>query len=125
MSTDKQTEVIIAQYEIHPELWDKTNVHYANRVKKKRAIRNIGKAVGLSPTEVESKIRNIRTVFLRQLKEVETSQKSGSGGNDEVEPRYRWFKQLLFLKPGTAYSGKCTTSINCIEVRLFIITKLT
>ena len=49
--------------------------------------------------EVKKKIKNLRTVFTRELRKVEASKRSGAGVDDIYVPKFKFFKSMMFLQP--------------------------
>ncbi|XP_069811233.1 uncharacterized protein [Dendropsophus ebraccatus] len=100
MNPDFLKEFIEA-YQSFPCLWKVKCADYSNRQKKAEAYKtllSLCKTVCPSANVdlVKHKIANLRTVFKKELKKVESSRKSGASGDDVYIPRLWYFDLLKF-----------------------------
>ncbi|XP_040285251.1 uncharacterized protein LOC120998601 isoform X2 [Bufo bufo] len=91
----------IEMYRSFPCLWKVKCADYSNRQKKAEAYEKLVKlckTVCPSATVdlIKHKIANLRTVFKKELKKVESSRKSGASGDDVYIPRLWYFDLLKF-----------------------------
>ena len=50
---------------------------------------------------IKKKFKNLRTTFGRERERVEESKRSGGGGDEVFVPKWKHYKDLLFLNSGT------------------------
>ncbi|CAG4941337.1 unnamed protein product [Parnassius apollo] len=62
-------------------------------------------------SKVQKKINNLRTVFRKELKKVESSRASGSGTDNIYVPKL-WYYEKLFLKDQEQPYGATSSSID-------------
>ncbi|XP_069625603.1 uncharacterized protein [Ranitomeya imitator] len=91
----------IEMYRSLPCLWKVKSSEYSNRQKKSEAyekLLSLCKSVCPSATVelVKHKIANLRTVFKKELKKVESSIQSGASGDEVYIPRLWYFDLLKF-----------------------------
>ncbi|XP_063781028.1 uncharacterized protein LOC134929203 [Pseudophryne corroboree] len=83
-------------------LWRVRSPDYANRIKRNRAYQQLieysrGKNSDVDVNWVKKKISNFRTVFVKERKKVQDSQRSGAG-TDEVYKQTLWYyDQIQFI----------------------------
>lgn len=67
-------------------------------------------------SKVQKKINNLRTVFRKELKKVESSHASGSGTDNIYVPKLWYYEKLMFLKDQEQPYGATSSSMdNCIH----------
>ena len=52
-------------------------------------------------TQIKAKIGSLRSTFLRELKKIESSKRSGAAADDVYVPKLWYFSSLMFLKDQT------------------------
>lgn len=88
---------LIELYREHPLLWDPKHKEYKNRFKKADAIKEICIALNTNSVEdVEKKIRNINSQYMRERRNYKKLKKSGAGKHF----RSKWFgyELMSFLR---------------------------
>ncbi|KAH8390027.1 hypothetical protein KR200_005652 [Drosophila serrata] len=88
---------LIELYENHSVLWDVSSGDYKNKHKKQNAYREIAEALGKSDDEIKTKIHNLRTQFLQEVRRVK-QKKSGQGTSDNYTSKWEFFDALKFIK---------------------------
>ncbi|XP_031335337.1 uncharacterized protein LOC116165170 isoform X1 [Photinus pyralis] len=105
---DSQTQPLevekdfIITFETMPILWDKTDKDYVNKYKRNEALEKllvIYKKIKPQVTldDVKKKINTLRSNYRRELKKIESSRRSGAGGDDIYTPKSWTFEYLHFL----------------------------
>ena len=64
---------------------------------------------------IKYKYNSLRTYFVKELKKVGDTNKSGAGSDDVYQSRWEWFQLLLFLKD-TVSVMPTKSSLPSIEV---------
>ena len=113
---------LISSYEMRQNLYVTTHPDYINRIKKADGFEEILNSLRkiepkMTLAAVKRKLHTLRNQFLRDLRRVEGSKKSGAGVEDVEEPKLWCYDQLSFLK--SHCSIRQSTS-NIEEVREFI-----
>ena len=93
----------IELYRAHTCLWQVTNKDYSNKNKRQAAIDQlVAEAKTMYPrandTQIKAKIGSLRSTFLRELKKIEGSKRSGAAADDVYVPKLWYFNSLIFLK---------------------------
>lgn len=96
-------ELLINKFQEHQNLYDLRHPSYTDRSKRSNSFFEICqemKEVNKDVTvEDIKKIHNLRTQYVRELRELNSSKRSGVGADDVVETKLWCFGQLGFLKP--------------------------
>lgn len=87
----KDTCTLIKLYRKFPILWDKRNPYYKNKIKISIALKEIGTALSTEPKEVERKLKNVYSQYIRERRKYKNMKKSGVG----KEIRAKWFGYSL------------------------------
>ncbi|KAG8320520.1 hypothetical protein J6590_066500 [Homalodisca vitripennis] len=96
MSSDKQTVDFIEDYRHYSVLWDIKDKCYTNKNKRNDAYRALGEKYKMSEKGVQSKIKNLRSYFLKEQQKM-SQRKSGASANDVYQSSWFAYKHLLFL----------------------------
>ncbi|XP_025197452.1 uncharacterized protein LOC112596174 [Melanaphis sacchari] len=125
---EKMTLQFVELYRDQRVLWDKEHEAYNKRTERLRAYRRIAEAMsveGLGVPEVASKIKNIRSTYLQELKKIKDSaQRHLVQSEDEVAsspyvPKLLWFSILDSMIGGAAvkrlYSSPSTADMLSID----------
>lgn len=78
-------------------LWNRRSASYRNKQARQAAYKDLEKYMGISgfrETEIQLKIRNIRSTYSQELKKIKNSKKPGSGADTVYVPSIKWFKSL-------------------------------
>ncbi|GFO05887.1 hypothetical protein PoB_003239200 [Plakobranchus ocellatus] len=94
---------LIEEYKARPCLWKTTAKEYSNKIIRRRAVEGICEALKLpcdsaTLTGLKRKIKNLRSTFAKELRNIAKSQKSGASADDIYEPSWKWFQHLDFLR---------------------------
>ncbi|XP_015905242.1 uncharacterized protein [Parasteatoda tepidariorum] len=92
---------LIAEYKERPELWDSNIPSYSDRYIREKSLNDIAKIFDTDVEIVKKKINNLRTQFLDNQKKVIKSRTSGAGIGDVFEPKWVYYKEMMFLRPST------------------------
>lgn len=122
---DDTTLKFVEQYRVHECLWNALNPHYKNNIKRNNAyldlIANIDSTLTIKT--VKAKIKNLRTVYHSEVKEIENSKRSGSGAEDVYYPSIPWFIEMdAFLKDMREYRETIESVSNKTSVLLITVT---
>ncbi|KAE9544746.1 hypothetical protein AGLY_000288 [Aphis glycines] len=125
---EKMTLQFVELYRDQRVLWDKEHEAYNKRTERLRAYRRIAEAMsveGLGVPEVASKIKNIRSTYLQELKKIKDSaQRHLVQSEEEVAsspyvPKLLWFSILDSMIGGAAvkrlYSSPSTADMLSID----------
>jgi len=125
---EKMTLRFVELYRDQRVLWDKEHEAYNKRTERLRAYRRIAEAMsveGLGVPEVASKIKNIRSTYLQELKKIKDSaQRHLVQSEEEVAsapyvPKLLWFSILDSMIGGAAvkrlYSSPSTADMLSID----------
>ncbi|XP_075059405.1 uncharacterized protein LOC142144440 isoform X1 [Mixophyes fleayi] len=112
----------IEMYRSFPCLWKLKCSDYSNRQKKADAYdKLVSLCRTVCPTAtielVKHKIANLRTVFKKELKKVESSKKSGATGDDVYIPRLWYFDLLKFTIDQEAQTQSISSFSDTYDVR--------
>lgn len=121
---EKMTLRFVELYRDQRVLWDKEHEAYNKRTERLRAYRRIAEAMsveGLGVPEVASKIKNIRSTYLQELKKIKDSAQRHLVQSEEEEasspyvPKLLWFSILDSMIGGAAvkrlYSSPSTADM--------------
>jgi hypothetical protein len=100
---------LIELYQNHRLLWDTSNRDYKNKVKKNDAWEDIANALKLPRKQVEAKVHNLRSQFLRETKKISSSKTTGSGQDDMKYSLWFAYDSMKFLLRGATTSGTIDT----------------
>lgn len=94
-------------------LWDITCPNYKNRLVKRDNMHELACLFGVSDREVENKLHNIRSQFLREYNKSMLSKRTGSGREDLYIPKWYAYESLLFLKDvNKPHSSRSTIEVS-------------
>ncbi|KAG8255894.1 hypothetical protein J6590_081179 [Homalodisca vitripennis] len=90
------------------------------------ALPRIATAMEYTLAEVEKKLHNVRSQYLREVAKVEKNQKTSAGGSDVYVPKWRFFSLLSFLSKHSecmphftfislTVDGKLKAALSCRE----------
>ncbi|XP_063812991.1 uncharacterized protein LOC135050422 [Pseudophryne corroboree] len=93
---------LIDLYRQNECLWRVRSPDYANRIKRNRAYQQLieysrGKNSDVDVDWVKKKISNFRTVFVKERKKVQDSQRSGAGTDEVYKPTLWYYDQIQFI----------------------------
>ncbi|CAI6366208.1 unnamed protein product [Macrosiphum euphorbiae] len=125
---EKMTLRFVELYRDQRVLWDKEHEAYNKRTERLRAYRRIAEAMsveGLGVPEVASKIKNIRSTYLQELKKIKDSaqrhlvQSEEEDASSPYVPKLLWFSILDSMIGGAAvkrlYSSPSTADMLSID----------
>ncbi|XP_013189632.1 uncharacterized protein LOC132903440 [Amyelois transitella] len=95
--SQEKTIQFIECYRSYPLLWDSKDEFYKNKIKRHDALVEIAAKFEVEKVEVERKIKNLQSHFLREKKKEQDSKKSGSGADESFTSKWFAYKSLLFL----------------------------
>lgn len=99
MEWSKQTTLkLIDLYRDKPVLWNQTHCDYKNKRKRFAAWADISNELNIDKGELEKKIKNVNSQFLRELKRLKETKTSP---DDKYESHWFAFDSLLFLRDKT------------------------
>ncbi|XP_050294292.1 uncharacterized protein LOC126734639 [Anthonomus grandis grandis] len=99
------TNLLIENVELYPELW---NVHckdFKNRVKKQGAFQKLAELFETSENEIQRKLHNLKTQLNQEWKKIQ-KKKSGQGANEVYKSPWEFFDSLKFMLAANVQS--CT-----------------
>lgn len=101
--TDSEMGLFLDLYKNHHCLWNTKAEIYRNNQARTSAleaiIRDMGKTDVVTVNDLKNKIKNIRSIYNRELAKVVKSEKSGAGIDDIYKPVLKWFdKANSFLR---------------------------
>lgn len=103
--TDGDITKFLEVYQEKEILWNPKLELYRNNAARIAALDEIIHSLqkpNLTPNDLKIKIKNIRTIYNRELSKLLKSKKSGAGANDIYKPALRWFEQAdTFLRAVT------------------------
>jgi len=121
---EKMTLRFVELYRDQRVLWDKEHEAYNKRAERLRAYRRIAEAMsveGMGVPEVASKIKNIRSTYLQELKKIKDSaqrhlvQSEEEDASSPYVPKLLWFSILDSMIGGAAvkrlYSSPSTADM--------------
>ncbi|XP_022170476.1 uncharacterized protein LOC111033849 [Myzus persicae] len=125
---EKMTLQFVELYRDQRVLWDKEHEAYNKRAERLRAYRRIAEAMsvkGMGVPEVASKIKNIRSTYLQELKKIKDSaqrhlvQSEEEDASSPYVPKLLWFSILDSMIGGAAvkrlYSSPSTADMLSID----------
>lgn len=71
-------------------------------------------------SKVQKKINNLRTVFRKELKKVESSHASGSGTDNIYVPKLWYYEKLMFLKDQEQPYGATSSSMDTVSTQYLL-----
>lgn len=107
--SNENTLTLIELYQNSQLLWDTSHSDYKNKIKKNDAWESIATTLDIPRKDVEGKIHNIRSQFLRERKKIVSSKSTGSGSGDVHKSNWFAYDSLLFLVKGATSSGSMDT----------------
>lgn len=90
------TKKLIEEYESYSVLWDVSSPDYKNKYKKQSAYIEIAKKLNSSEEEIKTKIHNLRTQYMQELRRVK-QKKSGQGTSENFTSKLEFFNALNFI----------------------------
>lgn len=118
--------LFLDSYQSHPCLWDTTAEIYRNSQARTSALEQIIKEMGkkdLTIADLKNKIKNIRSIYNRELSKIRDSGKSGAGTDDIYKPQLKWFEKAdLFLR---RISQSRRSKSNMVSITLLFISRNT
>ncbi|KAK9881373.1 hypothetical protein WA026_016264 [Henosepilachna vigintioctopunctata] len=84
--TKCRTTKLIELFEQESVLWNVRSAHHKNSNSRVDALQRISEALGSKSDEIEKKLHNIRSQYLREKTKIEKSKKSGAGASDVYVP---------------------------------------
>lgn len=104
MWTKKDTEELLLLYQQWPILYDPKNKDYLNKIKRNNALESVQNKFkknkpDISIPEIKTKIKTLRSQFIKERNKEKNSKKSGAGTEDLYEPSLWCYDQLQFLNP--------------------------
>ncbi|KAH8361077.1 hypothetical protein KR200_002062, partial [Drosophila serrata] len=106
---------LIELYENHSVLWDASSRDYKNKHKKQNAYCEMAEELGKSDDEIKTKIHNLRTQFLQEVRRVK-KKKSGQGTSDNYTSKWEFFDALKFIKNEDGKNYKMENLVSSIVV---------
>ncbi|XP_045781400.1 uncharacterized protein LOC123878298 [Maniola jurtina] len=100
---------LIEMYQNSQLLWDTSHRDYKNKIKKNDAWESIATTLDIPRKDVEGKMHNLRSQFLRERKKIASSKSTGSGSGDVHKSTWFAYDSLLFLVKGSTSSGSMDT----------------
>lgn len=87
---------LIELYRENPSLWDPKNWEYKNKFKKCNVLRNISITLNVSVDEIEKKLKNLNSQYMRERRNCIKMNKSGA----DTQFHSKWFGYglLSFLR---------------------------
>lgn len=95
--TKCRTTKLIELFEQESVLWNVRSAHHKNSNSRVDALQRIAEALGSKSDEIEKKLHNIRSQYLREKTKIEKSKKSGAGASDVYVPKWCYYSLLSFL----------------------------
>ncbi|KAK9870486.1 hypothetical protein WA026_023832 [Henosepilachna vigintioctopunctata] len=99
--TKCRTTKLIELFEQESVLWNVRSAHHKNSNSRVDALQRISEALGSKSDEIEKKLHNIRSQYLREKTKIEKSKKSGAGASDVYVPKWCYYSLLSFLGEST------------------------
>ncbi|RVE46531.1 hypothetical protein evm_008822 [Chilo suppressalis] len=93
----EKTPQFIECYRSYPFLWDSKHRFYKKKIKRHNALLEIAAKFEVEKFEVERKIKNLQSHFLREKKKEQVSKKSGTAADERFTSKWFAYKSLLFL----------------------------
>ncbi|KAK5646019.1 hypothetical protein RI129_004483 [Pyrocoelia pectoralis] len=105
---------LIELYEQETVLWNITSSHHKNSNSRHDALQRISQVMECSIAEVEKKLHNLRSQYMREKTKIEKSKKSGAGAKDVYVPKWLFFSLLSFLSPTMERTNNDVDEESCI-----------
>jgi hypothetical protein len=122
--SESNTLWLIQLYQSEPCLYDVNSDDYRNRELQVAATKRIAAALsvdGFGPKEVAKKYKNLRNSYSQELKKVNDSEKSGTGGDDVYIPKVYWFDIMYsFLRPQMYSRPTKSNLVSNFFIKLFL-----
>lgn len=119
--TDNEMGLFLDLYKNHQCLWNVKEESYRNSQARTSALEEIISDMGkadLTVNDLKNKIKNIRSIYNRELAKVLKSEKSGTGTDDIYKPQLKWFNQAnSFLR---AVSQSRQSQSNLVSRKYYI-----
>lgn len=121
--SDEATEALIYLWNQKEELFQKQHPYFYIREHKERAVESIRQSLAeqghiVTCNQVLSKFQSLRTYFCSQRNKILASKKFGSSNEEEVESKWRFYKNLTFLdenmKPRETNATRKYAATRCI-----------
>lgn len=119
-------DLLINKYQQHENLYNIRHPMYIDRAKRSNSLFEICRDLkevnkDITVEEVKKKIHNLRTQYLKELREMNHSKRSGVGADDVVEPKLWGLTQLEFLKPHCNVRKSLNNILQLSEVNKHIV----
>ncbi|XP_055628271.1 uncharacterized protein LOC129769815 [Toxorhynchites rutilus septentrionalis] len=95
--TDEETLSLIDMYRARPVLWDSSNEHYKNKYRRHDNLIELAVLFGVDKPEIERKIKNLQSHFMRERKKEAEGRQTGSGTDEPYESKWFAFQPMMFL----------------------------
>lgn len=114
---------LVELFEQETVLWCITDPNHKNSNNRNDALERIAGCMECSVGEVEKKLHNLRSQYLREKTKIEKSKKSGAGTSDVYVSKWQYFSALGFLSTSTERMAH-TSSINLVSEQnnIYILT---
>lgn len=104
MWTKDLVDQLIIKYQERDVLYNVKDPQYMDRTKRSNALFEICQELkkinkDISVEDIKKKIHTLRSQYIKELREIEGSKRSGAGADDVAEPKLWCFSQLEFLRP--------------------------
>lgn len=106
-------------------LWKIKHKDYHNQIKRTgcyeillRKMKEVDPSADIG--KVQKKINNLRTVFRKELKKVESSRASGSGTDNIYVPKLWYYENLRFLKEQEQPYGATSSSMDTVSTQYLL-----
>lgn len=112
--TDEETLKLIELYSVRPSLWDSSNPNYKNKNRRHDGLIELAVSFGVEKQEIERKIKNLQSHFMRERKKETESKKTGSGADEPYVSKWFAYRAMMFL----ADKNKPRRTVDNVEVSL-------
>lgn len=123
--TDADISKLLEIYQNYEVLWNPQVKLYRNHDARKSALQAILQHIdksNLTENDLKVKIKNMRTIYNRELTKLLRSKKSGCGTEDIYKPTLSWFQQAdNFLRVVVAATRNSKS--NLVNITFFYIVK--
>lgn len=115
---------LISKYEEYEHLYNVRHPMYLDRVKRSNSLLEITNELkkinkNITVDEIKKKMHTLRSQYLRELREINNSKRSGVGLEEVYEPKLWCFKQLEFLKSHTTIRNSTSNISDSSKVRKY------
>ncbi|XP_036344240.1 uncharacterized protein LOC118753463 [Rhagoletis pomonella] len=112
-------ELLLIKYQEHENLYNVRHPHYLDRVKRSKSLFEIHneikeKNANVTVEDIKKKVHTLRSQYIKELREVAMSKRSGVGIEDVYIPKLWCFDQLQFLKAHCA-TRKSTSNNSSVD----------